>query len=265
MPNWVMNKIMVGKKVYIDTIEKQYCIKREGKGYLDFDFNKIRKMPKELQIEFGSRSDAGIKLYMTKICPTAMYFGNKQDKVTKEEFSKMAKLVCHHSLNGDELILKKADVEEMKSQYADKLEDVVNLGKTQIDNIQKYGAMNWYEWSIKNWGTKWNASSYEKGEDGRSFFFETAWSPALPAILELSKQHPEMKFGYLYSDEEIGCRVGYALIHDGNVDFDGSFEDQSPDAYRLAFDLWGCGDMYRWDEKKETYIPIQEENEMCQY
>lgn len=265
MPNWVMNKIMVGKPEYVETIEKQYCIKRDGNDGLDFDFNKVKRMPKELSIEYGSRSDAGIKLYMTKVCPTATYFGTKQDKLTKEEFLEAAKLICQHALSGDELILPKTEVERMKEQYADKFEEVINLGKAQVDNAKKYDAINWYEWSIRNWGTKWNSNSYEAGEDGRSFYFETAWSPALPVILELSKQHPEMKFGCLYSDEEIGCRVGYALIHDGKIDFEGSFDDRTPDAYKLAFDLWGCGDMFRWDEKEGTYMPIQEEHEMCQY
>ena len=32
-----------------------------------------------------------------------------------------------------------------------------DLGKRAFENIQNYGAPTWYEWSIDNWGTKWNA------------------------------------------------------------------------------------------------------------
>lgn len=59
---------------------------------------------------------------------------------------------------------------------------------------------------------------------------------------------------FLYSDEEIGSRVGYALLTNGHVDFEGNFPDQSKDAYKLAFDLWGCADEYLWDEKKGKYV-----------
>ena len=29
-----------------------------------------------------------------------------------------------------------------------------NLGQKELE---RYGENNWYDWSVKNWGTKWNA------------------------------------------------------------------------------------------------------------
>ena len=40
----------------------------------------------------------------------------------------------------------------------------------------------------------------------------------------------------------------------GHIAFEGNFPDQSKDAYKLAFDLWGCADEYLWDEKKGKYV-----------
>tara|TARA_B100001250_G_C19808504_1_gene794599 strand:- start:798 stop:1262 length:465 start_codon:yes stop_codon:yes gene_type:complete len=41
----------------------------------------------------------------------------------------------------------------------------------------KYGADNWYDWSINNWGTKWNAcnTEVELNENVLNYTFETAW------------------------------------------------------------------------------------------
>jgi hypothetical protein len=41
---------------------------------------------------------------------------------------------------------------EMKLRYEEHLEDF----KLVVSWIDKYGVNGWYDWSIKNWGTKWN-------------------------------------------------------------------------------------------------------------
>ena len=45
-----------------------------------------------------------------------------------------------------------------------------------------YGAADWYEWSIRNWGTKWDAydSLLEKGDGWIKVWFNTAWEPPGP-------------------------------------------------------------------------------------
>jgi len=53
-------------------------------------------------------------------------------------------------------------------------------------NVQEFGYPSWYEWSIDNWGTKWDISEvpeemFELNNDGKTvtFSFDTAWSPPL--------------------------------------------------------------------------------------
>lgn len=93
-------------------------------------------------------------------------------------------------------------------------------------------------WAIENWGTKWNSSNLRIDEEGEFFSFETAWEPAIPALLKLSELEPDIKFAVLYANECKGIYTGYVLFKNGKIDFEGSFEDHSIDAKKLACDCW---------------------------
>ncbi len=50
--------------------------------------------------------------------------------------------------------------------------------------VEKYGAENWYDWCINNWGTKWDiAETYQNEIEGDTLHlaFDTAWGPAIEA------------------------------------------------------------------------------------
>ena len=83
----------------------------------------------------------------------------------------------------------------------------------------KYGADDWYEWAIKNWGTKWNATSiddWEVEEDKTSaqIVFDTAWSQPTEWLLNASKIYPNLSFDLDYY-EEGNCFIGHYNIKDG--------------------------------------------------
>ena len=72
---------------------------------------------------------------------------------------------------------------------------------------------NWYNFNNNKWGTKWDVaiSDDEKwgeteitGESAThiSYRFNTAWSPPLPVIEELSVQHPELEITLEYEEEQ---------------------------------------------------------------
>ena len=260
MPNWVRNKVIVGRKEFVDTIRKRYCTVKEN-GVEDLDFDKVIKRPEALDIEFSSKSNDGLNLYMTLSCPEVDYLGKREDKMRKKDWDSLSGRLEGHVSNYPGHPLSKDEVKELQEKYKDKIKEAIELGKKQIENLKEYGSLNWYEWSIKHWGTKWNSDSFETSQEGYSFSFETAWSPALPVIVEISKQNPSMKFAYLYSDENIGFNTGCYLVHNGKIDMEYAFVDQSPDAYMLAFDLWGCREDFRWDDKEKTYVPIDGQEE----
>ena len=78
-----------------------------------------------------------------------------------------------------------------------------------------YGDQNWYHWSIKHWGTKWNATETTRTADNQ-IDFQTAWSPPMPWLLELSKQHPKEKF-VMFCDEEGAYFRFEVTVQNGNV------------------------------------------------
>ena len=80
--------------------------------------------------------------------------------------------------------------------------------KRQVTALEKkYGAPNWYEWSIKNCGTKWDLPYGEVQadetflDDGEiTYRFETAWSPPEPIYRDLRDQYPNLRISWHYDE-----------------------------------------------------------------
>lgn len=90
-----------------------------------------------------------------------------------------------------------------------------NLG---LRERKLYGKNNWYDWSVANWGTKWNAygfdpnTNYSKEKEIR---FLTAWSAPHPVIEKLAEMFPSVKFEHKWADEDIGMNCGRRVYYDG--------------------------------------------------
>ena len=68
---------------------------------------------------------------------------------------------------------------------------------------------NWYDWSVENWGTKWNAyqhstteRDYDRGEINYNFL--TAWGPPVPIVHELQRRFPTLCITMYFSIENLG-------------------------------------------------------------
>lgn len=91
-------------------------------------------------------------------------------------------------------------------------------------NKAKYGSKDWYDWNIKNWGTKWgDCDTYIVDEepfitpDGRGhieFVFQSAWSPALEGIAHITKMFPSLEFACSYAEEGMGF-YGFCTFIEG--------------------------------------------------
>jgi hypothetical protein len=76
------------------------------------------------------------------------------------------------------------------------------------------GAIDWYDWSIQNWGTKWNAYETEVSEHDTVVRFDTAWAHPYPVISALSERFPDQMLQVLYADEDLGSNFGaYAILN----------------------------------------------------
>lgn len=90
--------------------------------------------------------------------------------------------------------------------------------KLQKEYIEKYGFDNWYDWCIKNWGTKWNESEFDiYKEDGKVFCtFQTAWAPPIAGLVKISEDFPHLTFKLSFWE----CGAGYKgkrTIKNGDV------------------------------------------------
>ena len=55
-------------------------------------------------------------------------------------------------------------------------------------NLHAYGARNWYDWCVANWGTKWDISDphiADQTADHVSLSFDTAWAPPVAVYRQL--------------------------------------------------------------------------------
>lgn len=230
MPNYVINKLhLSGEQSRIDELLKS--VKGEESA---IDFNKIIPMPESLNIESGSRTNNGLKAYKDFIDVYTMMGTEKKDllNIPKEK---------------EEIFLKsRPDIDR----------EVWELGRTAFQNEQKYGAKDWYDWRINNWGSKWNSSESFLAEDN-TIAFETAWSRVMPIVQKLAENFPDIKFEYCWADEDIGSNVGTAEFENGEVVHDEFLDTQSKEAYELAAELWGYDDLEEmglvFNEKSGTY------------
>lgn len=123
------------------------------------------------------------------------------------------------------------------------------LGITQEASdalVQKYGFNNWYDWTLKNWGTKWgvyDVSSWDN-EDGNTILFMSAWSPANLIIQKLSEKFPDLSFVLEAADEGGGFVCRY-IICDGIETLE-DFEWSSEEGIEIRKNV---GSYYEEDEE----------------
>ena len=134
------------------------------------------------------------------------------------------------------------------------------------DLVEKYGASDWYTWSVNNWGCKWNCDAndwrvedYDDENLSIKFWFDSPWGP--PTEL------------YNFIDEQDGLNV-FANFHEEGMGFVGKFEYGSVDSYDYSdlesldmipdeiIEEWNLREMLEeraeWEEEDEE---IEEEND----
>jgi hypothetical protein len=125
-----------------------------------------------------------------------------------------------------------------------------------IQYMQAYrqcgGLMNWYDWSIEMWGTKWPAYEFNRISE-TEITFETAWSAPHPVLERLAEQ-TNYGFRHAWADEDTGNNVGareYAP--------DGTYTERelsgTREGYELAFQFRpDNAERYKLVDGKYEYI-----------
>lgn len=245
MPNHITNVITINGVSTERTAEIIAAVKsdEEGVRHHSIDFNKLIPMPPELNIESGSRSNQALKLY--------------------QEFVKESEILSMINLTGSmPPEAYNTAVSELTQKY-EKLSGndpgLLSFGKQIYNNLQKFGSPDWYDWSIRNWGSKWNSYGYDDEpfhDEENQIEFLTAWSNVEPIIKRLSEMFPDAEFFYQWADEDFGSNVGQQTWQNGEMTDELLPESISAEAYELAADImginledWG----YQYSEQDQTY------------
>lgn len=216
MPNWVSTELKVTGNV--ETLVKFYKKaqtpkrrkKNESEPFQVLDFNAFIPMPEELDIEKSSACEDGQQLYAN----------NSLENISASKKETLKNLGVD---------LNSAQAVDAAKLVFDILQPELRvLGMAAARNKEKYGYSDWYDWSIANWGTKWNACDPElidfrpdtlelerhggskkikiaPGDEIKEGYlhykFMTAWSPAEPVIAKMSKLFPNLLFEAVFEEE----------------------------------------------------------------
>ena len=217
MPNWVCNRLRVSGP-NANNVLKSLLTKSESEG-IRLDFNKILPMPEDVKIICGSTTDKCFEVYLSTL---------SEDEARKEIKDCVDSTLFPELTRGRYNIKSKAEIDEIvndaitnwskNAEPDDPIfktkEDVIAYGKRLSDNIKKYGSKDWYDWSVKNWGTKWNACNTIFAEDcPEEIQFDTAWSDVRNLILKLSEKYPELEIEYDYAEEQVGFYTGHCFLN----------------------------------------------------
>lgn len=284
MPNYVTNRVIfVGKQKRIDELLE--FIKETDGELGSFDFNKVIPMPDSIRnTQSGSNEDA-ILCYLTAANPNSNIYCEGIDKLSQdmynaytalfnstpsiENYSSYLTYSIDTKLQKSSLLLSQEKFNELCERHVkpglqfayNDITQFLLAGKRYLDNKMMYGVYDWYDWSVVNWGTKWN-SCYPEGVfdnyDDTEICYCTAWSPSTPVIVELSKLYPDILIQLLYTDEFIGQFAGVILIRNGTILIDVCHE-LNAHAYEystqiLGFDLKDLN--YYFDPNIMNYVSL---------
>lgn len=221
MPNHVINRMTVTGSK--EDVEKLLATIRNTEEDKLIDFNKILPMPEELK---------------TVTSPVRI--------ISEDDYA-------------DEMIERDRRLKENPNDWFARTHSITQ--KMYDEYMKKFGSCDWYDWAIKNWGTKWNAYDQSKGESkthengdvSEIIFFQTAWSTPYPVIRKLSEMFPLVDIEVKFADEDAGSNCGvYTLF--GGEDVDKWLPDaQSKDAMGIYFELWGGEEDWVYNEETGEY------------
>lgn len=217
MPNHITNLITFGSDTdSVAAFQKMLQdVRVDGNVLGSIDFNKLIPMPPSLEIEWGSRTKNGLKLYEA-------YFAEKESLI--KEASPQAERDLHKKW------------ERVRQDAPEEWE----LGKKAFHNIRQYGHPSWYQWSIEHWGTKWNAYQFaELTPRSDTMEFQTAWSSVPEIIRSLSLRYSEQTISYRWADENIGHNVGELTCKSGMITDLFYPESGSREAYEMSAEILG--------------------------
>jgi hypothetical protein len=114
------------------------------------------------------------------------------------------------------------------------------------EQLATIGFRSWYDWSIANWGTKWNAGTdtqADRTDREATYTFDTAWAPPEPVVAAMAAQFPLLKFQLDYSEPG----AGFA----GRVTYEKG-EESGSEQHDTVGEIWDDGEEVPTTEEPKT-------------
>jgi hypothetical protein len=196
MPNWVEIEV----RVEGPSLELSKFLSQVQSDEQCFDFNKIIKMPKCLiDTTSGTAPNEGMYALMGV---DLKRFGRGQQNLSPKDRCK--------------------NIEYLLENRPESLIEAVKSFKA----FKETGYYNWYDWSVDEWGTKWNACDPEItrwNANCVSVNFTTAWSFPEPIFRRLADLFPRLVFKVTALEES------FAFACRGEFNGDDDFEYYEPE------------------------------------
>lgn len=94
----------------------------------------------------------------------------------------------------------------------------------EVGHFASQNMPSWYDWSVKNWGTKWDADNIlidAKDNNRLTLFFQTAWSPPIPICIHMLEKDFQVSLHYV----EYGMNFGGYFKGQGSTIEERFFDD----------------------------------------
>ena len=176
MPNWCQNEVSIyGDKEDIKKLKAEVFTVDEDNDQPYLDFNKVIPMPKALA---DTRSP---------------------QRVVSDEWIRMRDLIKANPSIQSIWVGGRQIKDDMWSENY--------ITKEQSEILKKtYGANNWYDWRVTNWGTKWGIDGesiqfYDEDEDRIEIHFDTAWSPPDEIYQALRDKYEDIEISWFYRED----------------------------------------------------------------
>lgn len=218
MPNWVQSKLVItGDQETLDRLAKQVSQPYEDEHY-DFMTN-----------EYKTTTTTGPFLLWNIIKPDDLdsYHQKVENQVKWEERQQRTAEPSEPKQIGE--ILNEVFANPPKIDMAEITEKM---------KFEHTFGMDWYNWNIREWGTKWeigDRASVERTKPNELvYYLSTAWSPPEQALNKLAEQYPEVTMTIKCHDE--GDMFACEIHWENGVQ---TFDMDLPINHYLFEDLYG--------------------------
>ena len=227
MPNWVSNGLRItGDKKQLAKFIKQAQVhftieipKKDVKKEYDKIMSDVQSWRNRLEEYTKAKKMTPLSYFKQMAFKNVDEFGNVGENGTPlsmrnfipipEELSKYTSPV-------------RAEFGETEEQFKERVARCIN----------KYGAEDWYQFSINNFSTKWdlNEVSFKFiDEEEVQYGFETAWFPPIAFLQNISKKFHKLKFELEYREEGMAFEGTFEIENGDEIDECHNIENDADD------------------------------------